>query len=207
MIKNIIFDFGGVIYDIDHERTKKAFANLGIHDFEQLYGHHIQTKLFEQLERGEIKEQQFYHILRQSLKQNISNEQIKDAWNAMLIGFDTRKIDLLKGLKNNYQLFLLSNTNSIHQKYFLKDLSSYVDFNSLFCDSWYSHEQNMRKPESRIYQTLLKKHELIAQETLFIDDLDTNIEAAQALGLQSYYLKNQESILSLFKGYIFNKTL
>ena len=207
MIKNIIFDFGGVIYDINHELSKKAFKDLGISDFDQLYGHQIQTKLFEEFERGEIEEYQFYHILRQSFEKNIKDEQIKEAWNALLIGFDTRKIDLLKGLKSNYKLFLLSNTNIIHQKHFIKDLSTYVDFNKLFNDTWYSHEKNMRKPEYRIYESLLKEHQLLANETLFIDDLDTNIKAAQALGIHTYYLKNQESILSLFKDHIYCKSL
>lgn len=198
MIKNIIFDFGGVIYDINHDLSKKAFKDLGIKDFDQLYSHKIQSELFEKLERGEINNDEFYHILKQSLPKNTSSTQIRKAWNALLVGFDINKIELLKRLKKNYSLFLLSNTNSIHQEHFINELNRYEDFNKLFNDTWYSHEKKMRKPEFRIYQSLIKEHQLTPNETLFIDDLNENIKAAKELGLQTYYIKNNDSILSLF---------
>lgn len=199
MIKNIIFDFGGVIYDIDHELSKKAFESLGLQNFENLYGHQVQLGLFEKIERGEISEQKFRDSLASYLPKNISNKQIDKAWCALLIGFETAKIELLKGLSDNYQLFLLSNTNSIHCKRFMFELNQYVDFRSLFKDVWFSHEKQMRKPEKEFYLGLMSKFQLIPQETLFIDDLDINIEAAKNLGIQTYYLKKGESILELFK--------
>lgn len=200
MIKNIIFDFGGVIYDIKHALSKKAFEELGIADFDKLYGHQVQTGLFEQFERGEVTDEHFYNTIRQNLPEHTTNHQIEKAWNALLIGFDTKKIDLLKRLKKHYKIFLLSNTNRLHHKQFIDDLSAYVDFDSLFNDAWYSHLKQMRKPEDRIYLSLLEENGLKASETLFIDDLDTNINAAKKLGLYTYYLKNNESILKLFNN-------
>jgi len=198
MIKNIIFDFGGVIYDINHQLSKQAFQALGIADFDKLYGHQVQTGLFEQFERGEIKDEYFFDTIRRNLPTDTTNQQIEKAWNALLIGYDTKKIELLKRIKKHYKLFLLSNTNKLHHKQFIQELNTYVDFDSLFNEAWYSHKKNMRKPEDRIYLSLLKNNGLLASETLFIDDLDTNIFAAKRLGLQTHYLKNNETILALF---------
>ena len=198
MIKNIIFDFGGVIYDIDHQLSKKAFESLGLKNFEELYGHQVQSGLFEKMEKGEISEQDFRDSLALYLPKSTSNSQIDKAWNALLIGFDRAKIELLKSLSDHYRLFLLSNTNSIHCKQFMMELNLNMDFRSLFDDVWFSHEKQMRKPEKEFYLGLMNKHKLNPNETLFIDDLDTNIEAAKNLGIQTYYLKKEESILGLF---------
>jgi len=205
MIKNIIFDFGGVIYDIDHHLSKKAFENLGLKNFEDLYGHQVQSGLFEKMERAEISEQDFRDSLALYLPKNTSNTQIDKAWNALLIGFEKAKIELLNKLSIHYNLFLLSNTNSIHCRQFMKELNQHVDFRSLFNDVWFSHEKQMRKPEKDFYLGLMNKHQLNPKETLFIDDLDINIEAAKTLGLQTYYLKSEESILELFNEYKWNK--
>ena len=114
MLQNIIFDLGGVIYDIDHNLSKKAFLNLGVSNFDKLYGHHVQTALFEKMERGEIDEQEFQNTLRQYLPKNITDEQITNAWCALLVGFEKKKIDLLHSLREKYRLFILSNSNIIH---------------------------------------------------------------------------------------------
>jgi len=198
MIKNIIFDFGGVIYNIDHGLSQKAFEDLGAINFKQLYGHQVQTGLFERLERGEIQAQDFRNSLQEILPVNITNQQIDDAWNALLIGFDKRKLELLKAIGKNYRIFLLSNTNIIHYNRFIAELNIYTDFRSLFEDVWLSHEKKMRKPEKEFYLKLMEKHLLLAKETLFIDDLDINIESAKKLGIQTYYLNNGQSMLDLF---------
>ncbi len=199
MIKNIIFDFGGVLYDIDHRLSKIAFEKLGVKNFDHLYGHQEQTDLFEQLERGELREDEFRDALSFFLPNKTSNKQIDEAWSALLIGFKKERIDLLKKISPNYRLFLLSNTNIIHYKQFITELDKYTDFRSLFQDVWFSHEKQMRKPEERFYLGLIKKHRLKPEETLFIDDLDVNIEAAKKLGIQTHYLSNGQSVLDLFK--------
>jgi len=200
MIKNIIFDFGGVIYDIDHSLSKKAFEELGVRDFDHLYGHRKQVELFEKMERGELSEQQFRQSLRQYVPQHTIDADIDRAWSALLLGFDTKRIDLLEEIGKNYHLFLLSNTNNIHARQFLEEINAYKDFRSLFVDVWFSHEKGMRKPETVFYQSLLQKHQLLPRECLFIDDLDVNILAAQRLGIHTHYLQGHETILDLFNG-------
>ena len=198
MIKNLIFDFGGVIYDIDHNISKLAFERLGIKQFEKQYGHENQSLLFEKLERGEINENEFRLTLKKYLPKNTSDQKIDKAWCALLIGFDKKKIDLLEKLGETYKLFLLSNTNIIHTRQFMNELNAYKDFKSLFTDVWFSYEKGKRKPEKEFYVNLLNQYYLEAKECLFIDDLDVNIEAAKQLGIQTHYLKDGESILDLF---------
>jgi len=199
MIRNIIFDFGGVIYDIDHKLSELAFKNLGVGKFDQLYGHEIQTKIFEDLEIGKLNEKDFITHLMEVLPKNTSYEDIEDAWNALLLGFEPNKIDLLKEISGNYQLFLLSNSNIIHYKRYIKELEAYTDFRSIFKDVWYSHEKGMRKPDDNFYLELLKQNNLKAEECLFIDDLEKNIVAAKQLGIQTHYLVN-ENIIDLFEN-------
>jgi len=200
MIKNIIFDFGGVIYDIDHNLSKIAFEKLGVSDFDQLYGHQKQQHLFQQMERGALSEDEFRRSIREYLPKYVSDVEIDDAWSALLVGFDTDKIDLLREIKENYLVFLLSNTNSIHARRFLKELNAYTDFNSLFTDVWLSHEKGMRKPELSFYRALLDEYDLVPEETLFIDDLDVNIQAAKQIGMHTNYIKGSVSILDLFEN-------
>lgn len=204
MIKNIIFDFGGVIYDIDHNLSKQAFEKLGIKNFDQLYGHEIQAHLFEKMERGELKLDEFRAELKKHLPKGVSDDELDDAWCGLLIGFDEKKIDLLEEIGKNYQLFLLSNSNIIHYKRFIKDLNSYRDFRSLFTDVWYSHEKGLRKPEKESYLNLLEKNYIMASETLFVDDLDINIKAAEKLGLKTHHLE-EDSILDMFTNGYLNK--
>lgn len=198
MIKNIIFDFGGVIYDIDHKLSKLAFEKLGVEHFDELYGHQIQANIFEKMERGELDLDVFRNELRKYIPQKVSNQELDDAWCGLLLGFDTRKLDLLKGISKNYKLFLLSNSNEIHYIRYIKELNEYMDFRSLFEDVWFSHEKGMRKPEPEFYLGLLHENNLRAQESLFIDDLDVNISAAQSHGIKTHYI-NGDNILDLFE--------
>jgi putative hydrolase of the HAD superfamily len=199
MIRNIIFDFGGVIYNIDHNLSKRAFENLQLKNFDKIYGHEIQVALFESLERGEIEEQAFRNELKKLFSTPVTDQQIDDAWCALLIDFDRKIIDLLADLSKNYRLFLLSNSNIIHYKRFMAHLNSYSNFRALFTDVWFSHERGMRKPDAIIYQSLLRANNLSAQETLFIDDLDVNIEAAKNLGIKTHYL-HQQKLGDLFEN-------
>lgn len=197
MIKNIIYDFGGVIYDIDHNLSKIAFRKLGVENFDQLYGHQIQSNLFEKMERGELDLDVFRNELRKVISKKVSDLQLDNAWCGLLLGFDTAKLDLLKSIKKNYRLFLLSNSNEIHYLRFIQELNEYTDFRSLFEDVWYSHEKGMRKPEPEFYLGLLKENALEASESLFVDDLDVNIRAAQKQGIKTHYIQ-EDTILDMF---------
>lgn len=201
MIKNIIFDFGGVIYDIDHTKTKEAFVKLGLKDFDTLYGHTVQTKLFEDFEIGKISPDDFRVAIRNYLPVNTSDYQIYKAWNALLLGFDLKRLDLLEKVNKQYRIFLLSNTNQIHfQKYMeeLNQMNRMESFKKLFEKLFFSHQIGMRKPDPKIFNYVLFESRIKPEETVFIDDYDLNILAANNCGLKGIHLKPNQNISDLF---------
>lgn len=200
LIKNIIFDFGGVIYDIDFSKGRKAFFELGIKNFDQLYSQANQNHLFEKLEIDSITPEYFRNELRALTKKNFTDVEIDVAWNSLLIGFDQNRLNLLQKLKKNYRIFLFSNTNRIHHAHFLKqfkELTNYKTFDGLFIKSFFSFEIKKRKPNIDAYQHLFLNMNLKPEETLFIDDSIQNIEPAKKMGIKCWHLKGE--VLGLFE--------
>lgn len=198
-MKNIIFDLGGVILDIDYQRTIDAFQNLGFVDFDAHYTQAKQDGVFDEFEEGRISADNFVDSLKKHLPNTISNEQIIGAWNAMLLDWSLEKINFIKSLKSKYNLFLFSNTNAIHKAYFegsLQKQLSMPSLDELFNRAYYSHEFGKRKPHPESFQAILDENQLVANETLFIDDSYQHIEGAQQIGLNTIHLVNQ-SILDL----------
>ena len=140
-IKAIIFDLGGVLLNIDFNRSEKAFADLGVHDFSGFFSQFHSNPLFRQLETG-MDDQLFYDEFRAATQQQLSNEQIKDAWNALLLDFRKESLAVLPSLKEKYQVYLLSNTNEIHLQEFQRRyglLKKEEAFDALFDAAYYSH--------------------------------------------------------------------
>ena len=199
-IKNIIFDMGGVLYNIDYNLTADAFKKLGFTNFEAMYSQFTADEVFEKLETGQITPNEFYTIIQQKSDVEISTTQIKNAWNAMLLGFRTTAINHLVEIKNSYRIFLLSNTHAIHLESVYEDydmLGQAIGYDDLFEQAWYSHKVGFRKPNEDIYEFILKEAGLNAEETLFIDDSFNNIETAKALGIQTHLLLPDERIEEL----------
>lgn len=199
-IKNIIFDLGGVFLNIDFQLTNQAFIDFGVLHFNEMFNQHFSNPLFELLETGKISEEDFYTAFRKESKTNLNNEQIKGAWNALLLDFPTERIDWLKKISKKYQVFLFSNTNQIHYNSFVEKFSMQhpgEDFDSLFIKAYYSQNLGLRKPYPESFQAILDEQGLQASETLFIDDTIKNIEAADALGLQTVHLKHPLTVLDL----------
>jgi putative hydrolase of the HAD superfamily len=195
--KNIIFDLGGVILKIDYKRTIEAFKNLGIVNAETLYSKAAQSSLFDNLEKGLISESDFYDGIRMISDKQITNNQIKDAWNAILIGLPEENVLFLEKLKKTHRLFLLSNTNSIHEKAYremiVKQFGSFI-FDELFEKMYLSHHIHMRKPEPEIFKYVLSDRKLNINETCFIDDSPQHVEGAGKAGIRSFLLKNENVV-------------
>ena len=192
-IKAIIFDFGGVILDIDYNKTSKAFKDLGVKNFEEMYSQKNANPLFHDLEEGKINEAAFYNAFRTSTNLKLTDQQINKAWNAMLLGYRTEALYTLEAIRQKYKLFLLSNTNSIHHTEFNKIYQDQIQHGALddyFDKAYYSHEIGYRKPYKEAYEYVLKENKLSPSETLFIDDSIQNIDAAKNLGLQTIFLKD-----------------
>lgn len=188
--KTIIFDLGGVLLDIDFRLTEKAFADLGVSDFSDFFNQFHSNSLFKKLETG-IDEALFYDEFRAGTGLSLSDEQIKDAWNALLLDFRLESLAVLPQLKSKYQLYLLSNTNEIHLKEFQHRytlLQQEQEFDALFDAAYYSHRIGHRKPNASAFEFVINAHDLNPAETIFIDDSINNIEAAKQLGLQTVHL-------------------
>ncbi len=199
-IKTIIFDFGGVILNIDYNKTGKAFTDLGVKNFDEMYSQKNANPLFHNLEEGKITEEDFYNAFRTSSQLKLTDPQIKKAWNAILLRYREEALQTLATIKNKYRLYLLSNTNSIHHKEFNKIFEDQIGSGSItdyFDKVYYSHEIKLRKPGKDAYQYVLKENNLLPSETLFIDDSIQNIEAAESLGLQTIFLKEGMKIEDL----------
>lgn len=192
-IKAIIFDFGGVILNIDYNKTANAFRELGIKNFDEMYSQKNVNPLFHDLEEGKLSEDEFYDAFRKSTHLELTDQQIKSAWNALLLGYREEALHTLKAIKQKYKLYLLSNTNIIHHTAFNKIYQNQIrhgSINDYFNKAYYSHEIGYRKPGKEAYEYVLKENNLLPSETLFIDDSKQNIEAAKALGMQTVLLKD-----------------
>lgn len=200
MIKNIVLDFGGVIYEIDHVRQMEAFRKLGINDFEKLYSHAIQSPLFTEYECGRISNNDFREQLIRLTGIDLSFKQIDHAWNSILVGFIDESITLLETVKCKYNLYLLSNTTSIHYDVYIKEFTANwgYDFNNLFIKSYWSFKSGMRKPGKDIYRFVLSDAGLKGHETLFIDDTLINVESAKNAGMHGYWLQSGSNLKDLF---------
>lgn len=199
-IKNIIFDLGGVLLDIDATRTIQAFRELGMPDLIKPGGWGYRHKVFLQMEQGQISEKTFRTGIRQLLPNPVSDEAIDAAWCAMIIDYAPEKIDLLKQLRDDYHLYLFSNTNSIHichfQALFEKKFGhSLVD---LFVKDYYSSDIQLRKPALESYQFVLDDAQIQPSETLFIDDSEENVNCARQTDMHAVWLSPEMNLQELF---------
>lgn len=199
-IKNIIFDLGGIFLNINYKKTEEAFVQLGVSNFTELYNQHHASTLFENLETGKILPADFYNEFRKIAKTNLTNQQIEDAWNAMLLDLPLDRLEWLQNIKSRYNIYLFSNTNKIHYDCFNKiyaSVSNNKNFDNYFIKAYYSHILGMRKPYKESYAKILQEQQLIANETLFIDDTIKNVEGAKEAGLQTIYLIAPQTVLNL----------
>jgi HAD superfamily hydrolase (TIGR01549 family) len=198
--KNIIFDFGGVIIDIDYLLTIEAFKKLGIKDFETYYSKLKQSNLFDELETGIITAAEFRNRIRESAKLSVSDSEIDAAWNSILIDLPEANVNFLDHLKNNYPIFLLSNTNEIHEQAFNEMIQKKFGedvLKKIFRNIYFSHHIKLRKPDPEIFLYVLKENNLVASETLFVDDSPQHIEGAKKVGLQTFYFDKGKKLADI----------
>jgi putative hydrolase of the HAD superfamily len=207
-IKNIIFDLGGVLLDISVAKTRDAFIQSGVLNFDDYFQQAHSNALFTDLEKGLITPDEFCNLFRADTGVDLSDEVIKANWNALLGTFRTSSINLLPALKENYKLFLFSNTNLIHYEAFISSFVSqygHDGFNNYFDRAYYSHNMNQRKPDPASFLYIVNENNLLPQETLFVDDSYVNIEGAQKAGLQTLWLQNgsyiEDALPALLNGH------
>lgn len=194
-VRNIIFDLGGVIINLDFRRTRDAFISLGAADFDGIYSQAQQSGFFDEFDKGLLSPESFRMEIRKHLPEHVTDQQIDAAWDAMLLDVPPARLELLSALKNKYRTFLLSNTNVIHVRNFSAALNAVhgtPDFTPFFERCYYSCDIRMRKPDAEIFQFVLQQHSLKAEETLFIDDSAQHIEGARKCGINAVLLQGVE---------------
>jgi len=201
-IKNIIFDLGGVIINLDIPKTISEFNKLTNKPFESIYTQLQQSPIFDLFDKGQISEADFFFELNNSLDQPLTHKQLLNAWNAMLLDFPIHRLELLNQLKQRYRIFLLSNTNETHIAQFENDLYQHHGYKNLepfFEKVYYSCRMNMRKPDREIFDFVLQENTLNASETIFIDDSPQHIEGALKIGIKAHLLSKEKDIKSLIE--------
>ena len=198
-IDTLIFDFGGVIINLDYSKPVSEFKKLGILDSKKLYSKKEQTKLFDSLECGQISNENFLNEIRKKSNTN-DLELIKKAWNSILLNIPEERVHLLKKLSLKYKIYLLSNTNSIHLNEIISAYGEkkWRNFISIFNEVYFSNQIGMRKPNEDVFFYLIKKNKLDVSKTLFIDDSPQHIKTAKKIGFKTYHLTDKEDIVSLF---------
>lgn len=200
-IKNVVFDLGGVLINLDFDNCLNAFRKAGFQDIEKQVCQFRGNGLFSQFELGEINPEEFRETIRKEACGSLSDRKIDDMWNLMLLDIPREKLDLLLELRGRYMVYLLSNTNQIHWDYACEQMFSYRGFraNNFFEDTFLSFEMHKAKPDKDIYGQMMKEANILPEETFFIDDSEVNCQAAAALGIQACHYHIGEDLSSLFE--------
>lgn len=198
-IKNIIFDFGQVLLNINPGLSAEAFTKLGIRDGVDFWGSRNSSELLIGLEKGMLSPDDFRNGALQMLVPGISHQQVDDAWNALLLDLPVKRVEMLKLLKPHYRLFLLSNSNQIHYDCYMGRFEKEYGYSMelLFEKLWFSFQLGLLKPDPEIFRYVLNEAGLIPEETLFIDDTLVHVEAARSVGINAFHLKPGLEICNL----------
>ncbi len=203
-IRNIIFDLGGVLLNIDPTKTIEAFGKLGMKQLVGDKGLSYDHDIFYQMEQGQVTSDEFRNGIIKLLPNRVSYQEIDDAWTAMLLDFPAIRVELVKYLQKDFKVYLFSNTNAIHVEKFHSNFRIQHDFevSSLFEKDFYSNEIGYRKPSIKSYQEIIRLSGIIPEESLFIDDSLPNVKGAIDSGLKGLWLEPDQKVEELFKEYL-----
>lgn len=193
----VIFDFGGVLINLDMPAMKRAFHALGLPDIESHFSLLRADPVFIELEVGRVDPADFAAALRLKTGLGFDDAQAFDAWNALLGPYRTQSLSFVEQLGRTRPVYLYSNTNIIHYDRFqqtIRETTAYPSLNALFRRAYYSHQMGMRKPHAEGYLHILNENGLEAGSTLFVDDNADNIAGAAAVGLMTHHLQPEERI-------------
>lgn len=200
-IKNLIFDFGGVLINLNRQCCIDSFKALGLSHVENLIDPFAQQGIFMQLEKGLITLAEFRDQIREQIGKPVTDEQIDGAWNNFLVDLPTYKLEALLKLRERYLVYLLSNTNQIHWDWSREHVFPYKGFHEkdYFEEIFLSYEMNLAKPDVAIFEAVLEATGIQAKDTFFIDDSEANCKSAESLGISTYLCKPGEDWTILFK--------
>ena len=202
-IKNIIFDLGGVILDIDETIVYKELEKMGISTSELAQSKEF-IDIMSKFDTGIYTAPTFRKKTKTLLGQEKMTDQRFDAiWNAMLLDIPRERIEAIEKVKKHYKIFLMSNSNVIHYDLYVRDLQlrfGYHEFDELFNKSYFSFAEHLEKPDPRFFELILDHEGLLPEETLFIDATAANIKVAKSLGIKTYHISREELVRNLFEN-------
>ena len=200
-IKNIIFDLGGVVLDIDEKVVYKELEKMGINTSELAHSKEF-MEIMSKFDTGIYTAATFRKKTKVLLGiEKMTDQKFDSIWNAMLLDIPRERIEAIEQVKKHYKIFLMSNSNEIHYDLYVRDLQlrfGYDEFDKLFNKSYFSFDVHLEKPDPRFFELILDHEGLLPEETLFIDDTEVNIKVAKALGLHTYHISREELVRNLF---------
>lgn len=200
-VRNLLFDLGGVIMNLRRENCVEALEQLGLKDADEMLGLYCQTGPFMQLEEGKITPAEFRAEIRRCIGCEVSDAEMDDAFNRFLLGIPVERLRALESLRKQYKIYMLSNTNAI-----MFDSKIKTDFQidgknreDYFDGMCLSYEEGCAKPDLQIFHNVLDKFGIKAEETLFFDDSQANLEAAARLGFRTWLVEPGTEFMEAFK--------
>ena len=200
-IKNIVFDLGGVLIDLDFKSAINGLQKAGFTNVKEQLQAFDREGIFQKFELGEISADEFRASIRENSNVSLTDEEVDSLWNLMLLEIPREKLELILDLRSKYMVYLLSNTNSIHWDYVCKNAFNYRGFrvNDYFEKTFLSFEMHLAKPDKAIFEKMLEDANLLAEETLFIDDLEANCKAAEEVGIHAHHYHIGDDLSKIFE--------
>jgi len=195
-ITTLIFDFGGVIINLDLPQCIENLKRLGVNNIESYLSNFGQKDFFLKFENGEIGTVEFRNKIRKLSSSVLSDAEIDAAWCSFLCDIPAERLVLLKKLQLKYRLLLLSNSNPLHIDVSVPKAleGTGIRFQDFFDKCYFSYEMKLTKPNTAIFEALLADAGVVAGECLFLDDGPKNIETAKALGFQTHFVTQGENL-------------
>lgn len=195
MIKNIIFDLGGVIVELDKQSCINSFKSIGFDDFGRIINEYVQDGFFLDYEKGIINSDEFREEIRKDIKGIVSDDQIDKAMAAFLPGIPKEKLDSIYNYKKHYRVFLLSNTNPIA----IETVKPMFEISGRKMEDYFekmflSYEMKLTKPDIEIFRKVLLEASISPSETLFVDDSPANLISAEKLGIKTALITQQNNL-------------
>ena len=200
-IRNIVFDLGGVLVDLDFKAAINGLQEAGFANVKEQLLAFDRGGIFQKFEVGEITADEVRTAIRENSTVTLTDEEVDGLWNAMLLEIPREKLELILHLRGKYMVYLLSNTNSIHWDYVCKNAFNYRGFRveDYFEETFLSYEMHLAKPDKAIFEKVLSDANLLAEETLFIDDSEANCKAAQEVGIHAHHYHVGDDLSKIFE--------
>ena len=201
IIKNIVFDLGGVLVDLDFKAAINGLQEAGFANVKEQLQAFDRDGIFQKFELGEMTADEFRSAIRENSTVALTDEEVDNLWNLMLLEIPREKLELILELRGKYMVYLLSNTNSIHWDYVCKNAFNYRGFRveDYFEETFLSYKMHLAKPDKAIFEKVLSDANLLAEETLFIDDSEANCKAAQEVGIHAHHYHVGDDLNKIFE--------